>query len=1463
MDGQIKRILINSISSFNQNLRKLIDPAQINVQKLDNQLYKLTYNNLFVSLIKKKDLDLVKTVNFKNMSTIKILKEFFEKGKHLIKTVCLVLIDTDCIDLIKDSIKCINNQRSETHSLFIVDNKNLIPLVIEEGKDFILVEKGVSRGQSINIGLHYVKKIKCNLDVILLTSSSLIDPTLVTVSQTISQKDRSWIVGANKYTYVSHNINYTLTTEKERLSNIGFLFDGIYLTKSALSKANYTLLEDTNDIILSINKKISSMSPIKCSINSQSCVLLMEKNINFGYFDQALTTEQSFRSRTFVSTYISFMNREISKPLITKSINPPIKKTEKEEPIKQKQKVETIPKKSEPVKLKKRNRYEFVNYSIPSKFNQIFGMVYVVTKSKKSIAYKKIRRNLNTLCINHSIAEDTFNNNKVYVDIIKDGIENNHKSIFILNDGIVFHKNFSQIIENIKNPPKDFDLIYFTNYKNDKKEEFNIVNILDNIHFAFGISKGIYRGFIDYLDKEDLASLQQKLHSRQKSYVFHESLIIPNGDHLIQEINQNDRINYKNYNFRLAIIIPYRDRSQHLSQLLHHMDLYLTDIDYSIFIIHQDNNRLFCRGTLFNIGFHILKDQYDYFCFHDVDLIPEESGYYFTNTTRHLSKYVSQFNYQVPYEMIFGGVNIINKRDFVKCNGFTNMAEGRGIEDDNLRERMIFYDIEIDRPDYFYNSLPHTTISNPLFEINSKRLYHDFRAIENKRSVIQSDGLNMLGKKFMFHINGIKKLDNKLPIYMVDVDFESQYHKYKLTESECLRLKSKKYNMNDILPYEIDDDIDLRNVSKFYNSENKPILWHNPSIYIPEISIIIPIQLFTDNTKKMVNSLLNQTLKNIEIILVTDNENNITKYFNDGRIVELQSDSDCPIKGINSGFDISKGRYITWITEDCTWGSKTLCELMRVLEVIGEIDFVYTGHKYKNDVFHGKMINPRDLVFNFRNIKCFLMRREQVQQIGLLDNTLDYMATFDYILRGIEINPVYASVPGIKCVHLCNNVIVPNYNIYGDRIANKMLERSNDLIRVEHYFPTLKTHIDNKRSYCQAYFTLACDIVRKSDKIFGNILIKNAHRLFYLSHILEPSFYPTVFNYVLSLAKIRQLNPDSEVINRLQDMDIDQYFHFQNQHRKIITLIESNKIQNIKYLDYIIIDQYDRDLFEREKIYLSCYQIEDIRDMNLPYRVTSYDEDGIVNPNNILTISNKSDMRKTCFVQSSNPNDFLKYSMSEFNALEILLFSKTRTKPSFPCNNLIGTFAEDGDLKEYFYYHDIPVFNFSQKPNRSLDNSFVLIMDKVTQRNKEFYTKLADTFDFQFVFYRSSLTFKHPKCQFVNHIDFNQCNILFVMVLFNDLRFVDLLQLLNSGPPTLCKNGLNISNYVLQMDTGLIVDDEQLESLETLTPLLYDVQDLKNGRVISNFYSRENLLKHNCLVYRLIFEWNKKLNEMV
>ena len=188
---------------------------------------------------------------------------------------------------------------------------------------------------------------------------------------------------------------------------------------------------------------------------------------------------------------------------------------------------------------------------------------------------------------------------------------------------------------------------------------------------------------------------------------------------------------------KLAVIIPFRDREEHLKVFLEEFTKKVNIEDYIIIIVEQYKEKLFNRAKLFNIGFDFIKDKVDYVCFHDVDLIPEICDYSYTDIPLHLSKYSSQFNYKLPSLGLYGGVNLMSNENFTKINGFSNDFWSWGGEDDDLLSRVRHFGYELKRRECRYKSLPHKKSDRSNRINNVKKLKSKYNYLEDGLSTLE------------------------------------------------------------------------------------------------------------------------------------------------------------------------------------------------------------------------------------------------------------------------------------------------------------------------------------------------------------------------------------------------------------------------------------------------------------------------------------------------------------------------------------------------------------------------------------------------------------------------------------------------------------------------------------------------------------------------------------------------------
>jgi hypothetical protein len=154
---------------------------------------------------------------------------------------------------------------------------------------------------------------------------------------------------------------------------------------------------------------------------------------------------------------------------------------------------------------------------------------------------------------------------------------------------------------------------------------------------------------------------------------------------------------------RLAIIVPYRNRQQHLDQFVPHMRAYFARdkldraIDYRVLIVEQEPGLPFNRGALKNAGFLLTEPQSDYTCFHDIDYLPIWADYSFADAPTPILWYGAEERPIAPgrtnrvarhdLNHCFGGAVLVPNSMFRRVNGYSNDYWGWGFEDEDFKLR--------------------------------------------------------------------------------------------------------------------------------------------------------------------------------------------------------------------------------------------------------------------------------------------------------------------------------------------------------------------------------------------------------------------------------------------------------------------------------------------------------------------------------------------------------------------------------------------------------------------------------------------------------------------------------------------------------------------------------------------------------------------------------------------------------
>jgi glycosyltransferase involved in cell wall biosynthesis len=245
----------------------------------------------------------------------------------------------------------------------------------------------------------------------------------------------------------------------------------------------------------------------------------------------------------------------------------------------------------------------------------------------------------------------------------------------------------------------------------------------------------------------------------------------------------------------------------------------------------------------------------------------------------------------------------------------------------------------------------------------------------------------------------------------------------------------------------------------------------------PLVSIIVPVKNRSDLFVKAYNSLIAQTHRPIEIIVVDDGstEEEFSKIKNAVNSSEKEPQTSTQIMrntktgaatARNLGFKNSKGSFIQFFDSDDLLLPQKLETEINILKEKPGIDFVYSIAQYidENDAllneFWGSELTGATMdYFNFSyQTMCPLYRRSAIEKYGLWDENLlinqDWEFNVRYLLRGAKCQFVY-KVHSYFRIHNAGNIgktdrkpdIIYSKFLGHKKIFNEIIEKKkNDTI---------------------------------------------------------------------------------------------------------------------------------------------------------------------------------------------------------------------------------------------------------------------------------------------------------------------------------------------------------------------------------------------------------------------------------
>jgi glycosyltransferase involved in cell wall biosynthesis len=218
----------------------------------------------------------------------------------------------------------------------------------------------------------------------------------------------------------------------------------------------------------------------------------------------------------------------------------------------------------------------------------------------------------------------------------------------------------------------------------------------------------------------------------------------------------------------------------------------------------------------------------------------------------------------------------------------------------------------------------------------------------------------------------------------------------------------------------------------------------------PIVSCIIPTCNRPNVVANAINSVLTQTYKVNDIIVVDDSSNDLTEQYLKKCNFPIKYIKNSTRKGAqysrNVGIYEAKGDFITFLDDDDLWNADKICRQLKFIEKfpIVSCSYISLGTKKQYKIRLPKHISYKKiLVKNYIGSCSFVMTDAKLQKNCYFDKDLKAAQDWDMWISLMKKNNIkeVVAVPEYLVLYNNSNVI--------DRIANRnMNERLSSIIRI-------------------------------------------------------------------------------------------------------------------------------------------------------------------------------------------------------------------------------------------------------------------------------------------------------------------------------------------------------------------------------------------------------------------------------
>ncbi len=181
----------------------------------------------------------------------------------------------------------------------------------------------------------------------------------------------------------------------------------------------------------------------------------------------------------------------------------------------------------------------------------------------------------------------------------------------------------------------------------------------------------------------------------------------------------------------------------------------------------------------------------------------------------------------------------------------------------------------------------------------------------------------------------------------------------------------------------------------------------------PLVSVIIPTHNRNHLLSRAIQSVLNQTFKDYEIIVVDDTWATLEISDNYPSVHFLHiPETPYPAISRNYGIKVSNGKYIAFLDDDDIWYPEKLQRQINVLEQYPEIGLVCSNGNIEKDLYIKRKITnnldmlPQEIMEDFVVTSSCVIRRNLLEITGLYNN-IPLCEDYDFSIRFAAISQIY------------------------------------------------------------------------------------------------------------------------------------------------------------------------------------------------------------------------------------------------------------------------------------------------------------------------------------------------------------------------------------------------------------------------------------------------------------------------